>query len=305
MPVLNGTAALKRAVDGLYSRLAVTGKKHRQLPLARRGEGLISNFMIELTFLGTGTSNGVPVIGCSCAVCTSDDPRDKRGRTSAVVRYNGKSVLIDTATELRLQALTYGVDSVDAVLFTHPHADHTGGFDDLRRYNELQAERLPIYAGPETAATLLERFAYAFTDQFPFFGGKPDLTMHQFDGPFGLYDETIVPILVLHGRMRVHGYRIGPLAYVTDAKVVPEKSVELLNGVDVLVLNALRERPHPTHLSIREAVELIERIGPREAYLIHLSHEISHVEASAMVPAGVQIAYDGLTIRTGEHLGHG
>jgi phosphoribosyl 1,2-cyclic phosphate phosphodiesterase len=254
--------------------------------------------MIELTFLGTGTSNGVPVIGCSCAVCRSTDPRDARSRTSAAVRYNGRTVLIDTAPELRLQALATGLNHVDAVLYTHPHADHTGGFDDLRRYNELSSATLPVYAGPETARTLLDRFAYAFSDPFPFFGGKPDLTMHQVDGPFGLFDETIVPILVHHGRMRVFGYRFGPLAYVTDAKTVPEESVEKLMGVELLVLNALRERPHPTHLSIGEAVELIERIGPREAYLIPLSHEISHEDASKLVPANVSIAYDGLTVRT-------
>jgi phosphoribosyl 1,2-cyclic phosphate phosphodiesterase len=297
--VLEGTGEPDADEDGLYSRAAVAGKKHRTSPLGvTGGQGLNSVLMVELTFLGTGTSNGVPMIGCSCAVCRSSDPRDQRSRTSALVRFNGRSVLIDTATELRLQAIANDVSHIDAVLFTHPHADHTGGFDDLRRFNELAAAHLPVYAGPETAAVLLDRFAYAFEDQFPFYGGKPDLTMHQVDGPFCLFDETIVPIPVPHGRMRVLGYRIGPLAYVTDAKTVPESSQELLKGVEVLVLNALRERPHPTHLSIGEAVALIERIAPREAYLIHLSHEISHEEASKLVPANVKIAYDGLTIAT-------
>lgn len=254
--------------------------------------------MVELTFLGTGTSNGIPVIGCTCEVCRSSDPRDRRGRTSAVVRFDGRTVLIDAATELRLQAIANGLDRVDAVLFTHAHADHTGGFDDLRRFNELAGAHLPVYAEAETAAMLKDRFAYAFEDVFPFYGGKPDLTLHVVDGPFDLFGQTVVPIPVLHGRMTVYGYRFGGLAYVTDAKTIPESSLELLEGLDVLVLNALRERSHPTHLSLPEAVELIARLKPREAYLVHLSHELGHEQASAQLPSNVQVAYDGLTVRT-------
>lgn len=255
--------------------------------------------MIELTFLGTGTSNGIPVIACRCTVCTSPDPRDRRGRTSAVVRFGGGTVLIDTATELRQQALATGLDRVDAVLFTHAHADHTGGFDDLRRFNELAGRHLPVYAGPETAAILRERFAYAFVDQFAFYGGKPDLTLHVFDGPFDLFGQEVVPIPVKHGRLTVHGYRFGPLAYVTDAKEIPPSSLDLLRDLDVLVLNALRERPHPTHLSLSEAVAVIQELRPRAAYLVHLSHELSHAAASAQLPPGIEVAYDGLTVRTG------
>jgi phosphoribosyl 1,2-cyclic phosphate phosphodiesterase len=254
--------------------------------------------MVELTFLGTGTSNGIPVIGCTCDVCRSSDPRDRRGRTSAVVRFGGKTVLIDAATELRLQALAAGLDRVDAVLFTHAHADHTGGFDDLRRFNELAGAHLPVYAEAETAAMLKDRFAYAFEDVFPFYGGKPDLTLHVVDGPFELFGQTVVPIPVPHGRMTVYGYRFGDLAYVTDAKTIPESSLALLEGLDVLVLNALRERSHPTHLSLPEAVELIERLQPRAAYLVHLSHELGHEHASAQLPPNVHIAYDGLTVKT-------
>ena len=254
--------------------------------------------MTSLTFLGTGTSNGVPMIGCSCSVCTSTDPRDRRGRTSAVVRHDGLTLLLDTATELRLQALTYGITGIDAVLFTHAHADHTGGFDDLRRFNELAQRHLPVYCGPETAAMLRERFAYAFVDAFPFYGGKPDLLLNEVDEPFEIEGSKVIPIPVPHGPMRVFGYRFGDLAYVTDAKLVPDASMTLLDGVEVLVLNALRDRPHPTHLSIAEAVEVIERIGPREAYLVHLSHEVSHAQASALLPAGVTVAHDGLEIHT-------
>ena len=271
----------------------------------RRGPHLplIPGTMTDLTFLGTGTSNGVPMIGCRCPVCCSDDPRDRRTRTSALVHHGGLTLLIDTATELRSQALALGLDAVDAVLFTHAHADHTGGFDDLRRFNELSQRHLPIYAGPETAAILRHKFAYAFEDVFPFYGGKPDLILHEVDGPFEVEGTEggrveVVPIPVWHGKMPVLGYRFGDVAYVTDAKDVPAASRELLDGVDVLVLNALRERSHPTHLSLPEAVEIVEEIGPREAYLTHISHELGHQAAVDLLPPGILPAHDGLTVRT-------
>jgi phosphoribosyl 1,2-cyclic phosphate phosphodiesterase len=215
-----------------------------------------------------------------------------------VVRDGERSILIDTATELRLQAIAVGLDRVDAVLFTHAHADHTSGFDDLRRFNELAGRHLPIYAGAETAANLRERFAYAFVDQFAFYGGKPDLTLAVFDGPFDLFGREVVPIPVGHGRMPVHGFRFGDLAYVTDAKEIPPSSMALLRDLDVLVLNALRERPHPTHLSLAEAVAVVEELRPRAAFLVHLSHELGHAAAEAQLPPGMSVAYDGLTVRT-------
>lgn len=254
--------------------------------------------MPRLTFLGTGTSNGVPMIGCTCEICSSNDPRDRRSRSSAVVEWDGLTLLIDTATELRLQARAASLAAIDAVLMTHPHADHTGGFDDLRRFNELQQRRLPVFANGQTAASLRERFGYAFTHDFPFFGGKPDLDLTEIDAPFDFAGHTIAPIPVLHGRMTVFGYRLGNLAYVTDAKDIPATSFVVLEGVDTLVINALRERPHPTHLSVDEALEVIERIGPRQAYLTHLSHELGHEAGSALLPAGVEIAYDGLVIES-------
>jgi phosphoribosyl 1,2-cyclic phosphate phosphodiesterase len=254
--------------------------------------------MTSITFLGTGTSNGIPVIGCTCAVCRSDDPRDKRSRTSAVIRQQGTVFLIDTATELRTQALAAGLDHIDATLFTHAHADHTGGFDDLRRFNELNQRHLPIYASTETAAILRQRFTYAFEDAFPFYGGKPDLLLNTVEGPFSVDGIDVIPLPVFHGRTRVTGYRIGDIGYVTDAKEIPAETMSLLGGLDLLVLNSLRPRPHPTHLSISEAIDVICALKPRQAYLVHLSHEISHAEASAMVPEGVQIAYDGLTVET-------
>jgi phosphoribosyl 1,2-cyclic phosphate phosphodiesterase len=252
--------------------------------------------MPEITFLGTGTSNGIPVIGCDCAVCQSTDPRDRRTRTSALVRYGGHPFLIDTATELRSQALAYGIRRVDAVLMTHAHADHTGGFDDLRRFNELQQEHIPVYADPGTAAMLRERYAYTFSDLYPFYGGKPDLILHEIDGPFAPFGEEIIPIPVMHGRLPITGFRFADLAYVTDAKEIPDTSLELLRDLDALVLNALRERSHPTHLSISEAVEIIQAVRPRRAYLVHLSHETSHAEVERLLPAEAEVAWDGLTV---------
>jgi len=254
--------------------------------------------MPEITFLGTGTSNGIPVIGCDCDVCRSADPRDRRTRTSALVRYDGHAVLIDTATELRTQALAYDVRRVDAVLMTHAHADHTGGFDDLRRFNELQGEHIPVYADPGTATMLRERYAYTFTDLYPFYGGKPDLLLHEIDGPFELYGWEIVPISVLHGRLPITGFRFGDLAYITDAKVIPAPSLKLLRDLDVLVLNALRARSHPTHLSFSEAIDIIQAVRPRRAYLVHLSHETSHADAEHLLPDGISVAWDGLVVTT-------
>ncbi len=251
---------------------------------------------MRLTFLGTGTSNGIPIIGCTCPVCTSLDPRDRRTRTSAFIQRNGRNILIDTATELRLQAIDAGISKVDAVLFTHPHADHLGGFDDLRRFNEIDQAHLPVYAGAETAKQLRDRFGYAFVDQFPFYGGKPDLKLHEFNGPFDLFGETVYPIEATHGSWTVHGFRIGGLAYLTDAKEIPDASMDLLRDADVLVLNALRERPHPTHLSLDEALEVIEDVRPKRAYLVHLAHELSHAVAESRVPEHVTVAWDGLTI---------
>jgi phosphoribosyl 1,2-cyclic phosphate phosphodiesterase len=254
--------------------------------------------MPEITFLGTGTSNGIPVIGCDCNVCQSNDPRDRRTRTSAVVRFDDRAILIDTATELRAQALANDLRRVDAVLMTHAHADHTGGFDDLRRFNELQQQHLPVYADPGTAAMLRQRFAYTFTDVYPFYGGKPDLILHEVEEPFTLFGQEIVPVPVLHGRLPILGFRFGDLAYVTDAKEIPDESLDLLRDLDVLVLNALRERPHPTHLSFEEAVEIVQHVRPQRAFLVHLSHETSHAAAQARLPAGIDVAWDGLTVVT-------
>jgi phosphoribosyl 1,2-cyclic phosphate phosphodiesterase len=254
---------------------------------------------MKLTFLGTGTSNGIPVIGCSCSVCASDDPRDKRMRTSAFVEVEGKTFLIDASPELRLQAVAAGLSRVDAVLFTHPHADHVGGFDDLRRFNQINQERLPVFTDILTAGNIRERFAYAFEHPFPFFGGKPDLDLQVFDGPFKALGIPIVPFQVGHGRWVVNGFRFGDLVYLTDAKVIPAAAMDAMRGARVLVINALRQRPHPVHLSLDESLAVIDEIGPDAAYIVHISHEMGpHAAVNAGLPCGVQLAHDGLVVET-------
>jgi len=212
------------------------------------------------------------------------------------VRVDGKVLLIDTSPELRFQALANSIDRIDAVLYTHAHADHVDGFDDLRRYNEINQAPLDIYADAFTAELLLRRFTYAFERPLPFYGGKPEPVVHIFDGPFEALGVPVVPIPVVHGRWTVHGFRFGDLVYVTDAKTVPDSSLELMRDADVLVLNALRERPHPVHLSLAEALEVIAEVRPRRAFLVHLSHDLGHADATALLPAGVAVAYDGLTV---------
>ena len=251
---------------------------------------------MRITFLGTGTSSGIPMIGCDCAVCMSDDPRDRRTRTSAVVEAGGRSLLIDSSPELRLQAVAAGLRRVDAVLYTHAHADHIDGFDDLRRFNDLNQAPLDVYCDGLTAELLQTRFAYAFERPFSFFGGKPDLRLRVFDGPFTIDGLPVTPIPVNHGRWTVNGFRFGPLVYVTDAKDIPSASLDLMRDADVLVLNALRERPHPVHLSLDESLAIINEVRPRRALLVHLSHELSHAVASALAPAHVAVAYDGLRV---------
>jgi phosphoribosyl 1,2-cyclic phosphate phosphodiesterase len=255
---------------------------------------------MRITFLGTGTSNGIPVIGCRCPVCRSDDPRDHRTRTSAVVEANGTVMLIDTSPELRLQALANDVTHIDAVLYTHAHADHVAGFDELRSFNYLSQSRLHVYADAFTGGILQDRFSYAFEHPFPFFGGKPDLDLHIFEGPFEVGAARVVPFHVSHGRWTVTGFRFGRLVYLTDAKVVPDSAVDAMRGAEVLVINALRDRPHPVHLSIPEALAVITEVGPERAYITHLSHDVPHAATSETLPAGVELAYDGLVVEVSD-----
>jgi phosphoribosyl 1,2-cyclic phosphate phosphodiesterase len=254
---------------------------------------------MRLTFLGTGTSFGVPQIGCGCPVCRSTDPHDKRTRSGALVETDDASILIDTPPELRLQLIANGVSRVDAVLYTHEHADHTNGIDDLRMFSARQRQALPIYGPPETLERLRASFHYIFDDVRPYEGtSKPSLALHALapDVTVEVAGVPVLPLAFQHGYLRVYGYRIGGLAYLTDVKDVPEAERRRLQGLDVLVLNALWWRPHPTHLSIAEAIETAQSLGARRTLLTHLTHETGHAELAAQLPDGIYPAYDGLTV---------
>jgi phosphoribosyl 1,2-cyclic phosphate phosphodiesterase len=255
---------------------------------------------MRLTFLGTGTSFGVPQIGCDCAVCRSTDPRDKRTRSGAVLEAEGSTILIDTPPELRLQLISAGFTRVDAVVYTHEHADHINGIDDLRVFSVRQGRPLPLYGPAETLERLRSSFNYIFDDSVrPYEGtSKPRLTLHQTepDRIVRIAGIDVLPLAFQHGNLRVFGYRFDRIAYITDIKAIPSAERERLRGLDVLVLNALWWRPHPTHLSIEEAIETARELGARRTYLTHLTHETGHSALEAQLPAGVFPAYDGLTV---------
>ena len=255
---------------------------------------------MRVTLLGTGTSFGVPQIGCECGVCRSADPKDRRSRTAALIETGTASLLIDTPPELRLQLLRAGTTRMDAVLYTHEHADHVAGIDDLRIFSERARSPLPVFASPTMAEFLREGYRYIFgPGQEPFAGtSKPRLDLRELH-PGTIQNVAGVPVLPLefaHGHGTVLGFRIGRLAYLTDVKRVPEPERALLQGIDVLVLNALWWRPHPTHLSIPEAIETARAIGVRRTILTHLTHETGHAELAARLPAGVEPGYDGQTL---------
>jgi len=252
---------------------------------------------MRVTFLGSGTSHGVPMIGCDCATCRSADPRDQRWRPSIYVALDdGTRVLIDTATDLRAQALRFDVRRVDAILFTHSHADHIMGLDEVRRYNVLQRRAIPCYGDAATIADLRRVFRYVFDDRTPRGGGVPSLETIVIDGPVVLGGQTIVPVPLEHGTRRILGYRVGTFAYLTDCSRIPDESWPLLDGLETVVLDALRDRPHPTHFTLAEAVEAATRIGARETYFTHICHDLPHEATNARLPPGMALAYDGLTL---------
>jgi len=251
---------------------------------------------MKVIFLGTGTSHGIPMIGCDCPVCLSDDPRDKRTRPSILVQFDGYSILIDTTPELRLQCLTCGVSRVDAVLYTHSHADHVVGLDDLRRFNDVAGRAIRCFGTPETINDLKRMFPYAFRYDPDYPSAKPLLEAVEVTGPFELFGRTVIPVPLMHGKMRVLGYRIGDFAYCTDCSDIPSESVALLRDLEVLVLDALRFTPHPTHFNLPQAIEWAERIGARRTFLTHIAHEIKHASVEPTLPEGVSLAYDGLVI---------
>lgn len=252
---------------------------------------------LRITVLGSGTSVGVPTIGCHCAVCTSSDPKDKRLRPSVLLSYGGRNVVIDTTPDFRSQALRAGVERLDAIVFTHAHADHIMGLDDVRPFNYRQRAGIPVYGAPETIATVRRVFEYIFAE-VAHDSHVPNLKTHVVDGePFDLFGVSFRPVPLSHGSSRVYGYRFGPAAYLTDHSDIPEESLEALRGLDVLFLDALRHKPHPTHTTIARALEYVAELKPRRAFFTHICHDLPHEETERALPANVRLAYDGLEIQ--------
>lgn len=256
---------------------------------------------MRVTFLGTGTSHGVPMIGCECPTCRSTDPRDNRLRPSVFVEVGGTRLLIDAGPDLRLQALRAPLLRIDAVLFTHGHADHVFGIDELRRYNHMQRAPMPCYGDARTLAEIRKTFSYVFDPGAPKGGGVPDLELHTIDGPFRIGEAAIQPVPVWHGERPLLGFRIGSFAYLTDCSRIDDAAWPLLEGLEVVVLDALRDRPHPTHFTLAEAAEAARRIGARQAYFTHMCHDLPHEATNARLPAGMSLAYDGLVASIGSH----
>lgn len=250
---------------------------------------------LKITVLGSGTSVGVPTIGCHCDVCTSTDPRDNRLRPSILVQYDGRNVLIDTTPDFRTQALRSRLERLDAVIFTHSHADHIMGLDDVRPFNFRQKEQIPVFASAETMEAIRRCFRYIFSDEKKE-SNVPKLDTRVFDAPFDLFGLEFEPIPILHGSQTIHGFRFGAAAYLTDHSDIPEPSMERLRSLDVLFLDALRYKPHPTHSTVERSLKTVELLAPRRAYFTHICHDLAHERAESMLPPNVRLAYDGLEI---------
>lgn len=282
-------------------------------PEAPAAESALLN--LKVTVLGSGTSHGVPSIGCDCPVCRSTDPRDRRTRPSIHIELQAgapqpplaravRSILVDTSTDLRAQALANDIRRVDAVLFTHGHADHVLGLDEMRRYNQMQRAPIGCYTNAGTVADLRRMFSYIFAPSGQWGGGIPQLRLFSIAGAFTMGGAEIVPIPLFHGGLPVLGFRVGPFAYLTDCNRIPEESWPLLTdggGVRVLVLDALRERAHPTHFNVSQALDVVSRMKPERAYFTHICHDLPHAATCARLPEGVQLAYDGLVLEIDGH----
>jgi phosphoribosyl 1,2-cyclic phosphate phosphodiesterase len=255
---------------------------------------------LQITFLGTGTSHGVPMIGCECSTCLSTDPRDQRLRPSIYIETDDRlGLLVDAGPDLRMQALTHRITRVDAIFFTHGHADHILGLDDVRRFNALMKAPMPLYGDLATLEDIRTAFSYAFSLATPQGGGLPQLALFTVAGPFSFGRQEVVPVPIWHGRRPILGLRLGAFAYLTDCSAIPGPSWPLLEGLDTVVLDALRERPHPTHFSLDEAIAAAARIGARRTYFTHMCHDLPHAATCARLPGGVALAYDGLRVRIG------
>ncbi len=280
---------------------------------------------MRVTFLGTGTSHGIPVIGCSCAVCTSPNPKNRRNRIGVWLHEGpahlgrdlserargtapeaglsrppetprGLSAVIDVSSEFRTAALANGLKHLDFVLLTHAHSDHASGLDDLRIFSQASGKAMPIYADERTLGEIRQRFAYAFDERKAYGGGVPQYELRPAALPFSEGNWKVTPLPVLHGPEPILGFRVGNFAFITDVTVIPEATLDLLQGLDVLALDCLRPRPHTTHLSYDQAVDYARRIGARRTFMIHMTHDFEHEKLEGMLPAGMRAAYDGLTV---------
>jgi phosphoribosyl 1,2-cyclic phosphate phosphodiesterase len=255
---------------------------------------------IRITVLGSGTSSGVPTIGCGCATCASTDPRDNRLRPSVLVQYGGKNVLVDTTPDFRAQVLRLGLQRIDAILYTHSHADHILGLDDVRPLNYHQKMSIPCYGTQETLDVLRRVFRYAF-DTEPSQSSSPRVELHPItEEPFELFGLTVIPIRLMHGRGVTLGFRFGKAAYLTDHSLIPEESKEKLRDLDVLFLDALRHRPHPTHSTVEESLRSVEELQPRRAFFTHICHDLPHAATESTLPPHVHLAYDGLALEVAD-----
>ena len=249
-----------------------------------------------LTVLGSGTSMGVPTIGCDCAVCHSSDPHDRRTRPSVMITYNGRNVLIDTTPDFREQALREKITHVDAVLYTHTHADHILGIDDLRPLSFYHKPgKLPLYATPHAAEFLRQMFRYIFDEDYKF-GGLPRVELLPINGPVELFGARFEPVTVIHGDTPILGFRFGSAAYLTDHSEVPRETQEKLRGLDILFLDALRYKPHPTHSTVEQSLKIVDAVKPRRAFFTHICHDLPHEETNAALPENVRLSYDGMKL---------
>jgi phosphoribosyl 1,2-cyclic phosphate phosphodiesterase len=258
---------------------------------------------IAITVLGSGTSVGVPTIGCACAVCLSSDPRDKRLRPSVLVSFDAegrrRNVVIDTTPDFRQQALAAGFTWLDAILYTHAHADHIMGLDDVRPFNYGRPDRIPAFGLPDTLEAIKRAFPYAFTGEATHPGGLPRVDARCLSSdPVEVCGVRFLPVPVWHGRRKIVGFRFGRAAYITDQSDIPQESVPLLEDLDVLFLDALRRIPHPSHSTIDQSLAWVERLRPKRTFFTHICHDLGHEETNAELPRGVELAYDGLVIQT-------
>ncbi len=250
---------------------------------------------MQVIVLGSGTSHGVPMIGCACAVCTSADPHNKRTRPSIAVRDGEHVYVVDTAPEFRLQSLAVGLNRVDAVFITHTHADHIFGMDDIRRFNDLTGSEIPVYGSKETLRDIKRIFRYIFTPT-PLGGGKPRISLHEAAANMEINGMTFRAIQVMHGEMSILGYRFNDFAYVTDVSSIPQESMEQLKGLDTLIMDAVRYRPHATHFGLYQTLDVIESLKPRQAFITHISHRLEHGIVNRLLPSNVKLAYDGMRV---------